>query len=221
MPEGTSRPDPRIRMHAQLRRMPVPVFGLVPQPHVEDPDMVGFGCGENDGGMYEATADITYTLWRNPDDREDPANLVGPAKLAEVREQLDLVPPGRPAWIRDMVRRMRYPMLWNAVRTTWAREPSDRMTLAQTLVAHTDHVLRQRYDDDPWPVPPAAAPASVTPAGSITVDGAPVDAVHLDIDPRVYAVGVQLAPTHLITAVLPREALPLLIVAFATRPVTH
>lgn len=29
-------PDPRLRIIEQLRAMPVPILGLVPQPHVED-----------------------------------------------------------------------------------------------------------------------------------------------------------------------------------------
>lgn len=55
--------------------MPIPVMGLTPQPSLEDTNSVGVSYGLDDRGYNEMTASITYTLWRNPDDRSDPVNL--------------------------------------------------------------------------------------------------------------------------------------------------
>jgi hypothetical protein len=55
--------------------MPIPVLGLMPQRSLEDTDSVGLSYCLDDRGYSEMTASITYTLWRNPDDRSNPVNL--------------------------------------------------------------------------------------------------------------------------------------------------
>lgn len=200
----------------------MPVFTLVSQPHVEDVGTPGFIGGERDGVTYESTVSITYTLWRNPDDHDDPVNLVDAAKLAEVREQLALIPPGRPAWVRDIVGRAQYPVLWEAVRTTWAREASTNTDVTHALVTHTNHVLRNRYDTGDatrtTPPPRAVDLGSVTPGQPVPVDGTRLPTLQIDGDARVYAIGVQVSAVLVVTAVLPRAALPYLTIAFSTRP---
>ncbi|BAS12097.1 hypothetical protein AHiyo8_04000 [Arthrobacter sp. Hiyo8] len=74
-------PDPRLEHAKRLVLMPIPIMGLVSQPSLEDPDMVGFHYGQDSRGYNEMSASITYTLWRNPADRADPINL------AELDEQ--------------------------------------------------------------------------------------------------------------------------------------
>ena len=66
-------PDPRAEWVEDLKRMPIPVLGLAPQPSLEDTDSVSLNSVLDDRGYCEMTASITYTLWRNPDDRSDPA----------------------------------------------------------------------------------------------------------------------------------------------------
>ena len=84
-------PDPRAEWVENLKLMPIPVLGLMPQPSLEDTDSVGLSYGLDDRGYTEMTASINYTLWRNPDDRSDPVNL---ADLDEkTRRAIEEVPP--------------------------------------------------------------------------------------------------------------------------------
>lgn len=84
-------PDPRAEWVENLKLMPIPVMGLVAQPSLEDTDAVSPSYSGGDGGYSEMTASITYTLWRNPDDRSDPVNL---AVLDEqTRRSIEEVPP--------------------------------------------------------------------------------------------------------------------------------
>lgn len=86
-------PDPRAGWAERLKLMPIPVMGLAPQPSLEDTDSVGVTYGQDDRGYNEMTASITYTLWRNPDDRSDPVNL---ADLNEkTRRSIEEVSHGR------------------------------------------------------------------------------------------------------------------------------
>ena len=63
----------------------------MPQPSLEDPDVVGIQYGQDSRGYNEMSASITYTLWRNPADRSDPMNL---AELDEqTRRSIEDVPP--------------------------------------------------------------------------------------------------------------------------------
>ncbi|WP_228529361.1 hypothetical protein [Arthrobacter gandavensis] len=103
-------PDPRLEDAENLKLMPIPVFGFEPQPSLEDTGSVSLNYAQDDRGYTEMTAGITYTLWRNPDDRSDPVNL---ADLdAETLRQIEEVPPWpRPPWLTDQVERMRYPQL--------------------------------------------------------------------------------------------------------------
>lgn len=141
-------PDPRVEEVEALRLMPVPVIGLVPQPSLEDTDSVSLNSVLDDHGYSEMTASITYTLWRNPDDRLDPVNL---AELdEETLRGIDEVPPWpRPRWLIEQVERMRYPQLWEAVRTTWQREP--HASLQDLLADHVNHILLNQYREKLWP----------------------------------------------------------------------
>jgi hypothetical protein len=133
-------PDPRAEWAESLKLMPIPVMGLRPQPALEDTNSVGVSYGLDDRGYNEMTASITYTLWRNPDDRSDPVNL---ADLDEkTRTSIEEVPPWpRPPWLIEQVERLRYPQLCEAVRTTWHRTPSERSSVQSLLADHVNHIL--------------------------------------------------------------------------------
>lgn len=222
-------PDPRIELAERVRALPFAVYGLVPQPALEDHDSLGFmGVGGADGSS-QITVALTYTLWRNPQDHDDPANLV--ELDADARASLETTPPWpRPRWIIEQADRMRYPMLWEAVRTTWTREASEYTTLTQQLVQHVNHLLMNRFRaelglpsgppsgppdrDEPW----RAKPSSVNPKARIEVDGIERAAVEIDTDPFVYGIGAQLSPEIVVTVVIPRAELPLVRLGLATRP---
>jgi hypothetical protein len=164
---GEHEPDPRLRWREQARLLPVPIVGLVSQPHLEDWDAIGVGSGTRNGVLDWCEASVSYTLWRNPDELDDPVNL---AEMDEQQRRALEVAPGwpRPPWLVEQVRRMRYPVLWECVRTQWSRAPG---------------VFR------------------------------------IDTDPQVYGLAVALDARTLLTAAIPRDALPYLRLAFAKRPV--
>ncbi|RAX46951.1 hypothetical protein DQ353_19370 [Arthrobacter sp. AQ5-05] len=216
-------PDPRIEQAEQLKLMPVPVMGLVPQLSLEDPDWVGLASGLDDRGYSDMTASLNYVLWRNPDDRSDPVNL---ADLDEqTRMASEHVPPWpRPAWLLEYVERMRYPQLREAVRTTWNRDSSDLSSVGSVLVEHVNHILMNQYRQErglggnPWDYPaPEVTVRLVNSRVKVLVDGVEVLAAEIDTDPFVYGIGAELEGGAVVTAVLPRAELGRIRVEFTAR----
>ncbi|MET3175117.1 UNVERIFIED_ORG: hypothetical protein ABIB52_002979 [Arthrobacter sp. UYCu721] len=216
-------PDPRVEQAERLKLMPIPVMGLVPQPSLEDTDTVGLGYAQDARGYSEMTASVTYTIWRNPIDRSDPINL---SDLDEqTRRAIEDVPPWpRPAWLVEQVERMRYPQLWEAVRTTWHRDSSERTSVRSMLVDHVNYILMNQYrhelelSNNPWDQPaPAVTDLTVNGQVSVLVNGVEVPAAEVDTDPFVYGIGAELAGGGVVTAVLPRAELKLIQVQFTTR----
>jgi hypothetical protein len=205
---GEDAPDPRLEWIEQARQMPVPIIGLVPQPHLEDWGAIGVGTGTRNGVLDMCEVSVGYTLWRNPDEPDDPINL------GEPNPALESEPPWpRPQWLIEQVRRMRYPMLWECVRTRWTREPDEFDTVPSQLTAHINHILVNRFEGAP-----AVDERSVESGISVVVDGVPRSGFRIDTDPYVYGVGVELDARALLTAAIPRDALSYVDVAFAARP---
>jgi hypothetical protein len=216
-------PDPRAEWAENLKLMPIPVMGLTPQPSLEDTDSVGVTNGWDDHGYSEMTASITYTLWRNPDNHEDPVNL---ADLDEkTRRSIEEVPPWpRPPWLIEQVERLRYPQLWDAVRTTWHRAPSEHSSVQRLLTDHINHILMNQYRQELWPGsnpwdhhPPPISGRMVNSHVRTVINGISVPGAEVDTDPFVYGIGAQLATGGVVTAVLPRAELKSIQVQFATR----
>jgi hypothetical protein len=221
-------PDPRAQMAERVRALPFPVYGLVPQPSLEDHDTLGLSTMGGAEGPTQITVAITYTLWRNPDDHDDPVNL---AELDDAtRAALEERPRWpRPRWITEHVQRMRYPMLWEAARTTWTGRPSEHTTLPEQLAQHVNHILMNQFRtelglptgppsgpprfDEPW----RARTSAINQNARIEVDGETADAAEIDTDPFVYGIGAQLTPEIAVTVVIPRTDLPFVRVALATR----
>lgn len=215
-------PDPRAEWVESLKLMPIPVLGLMPQPSLEDTDSVGVSYGQDGRGYSEMTVSLSYTLWRNPDDHSDPVNL---ADLDETtRRSIEEVPPWpRPPWLIEHVERMRYPQLWEAVRTTWTRDPSERSSVRNLLADHVNHVLMNTYQQEVWPGSnpwdqhvPAVTGRMVNGHARAFVNGVDVPGAEVDTDPFVYGIGAQLAD-GVVTAVLPRAELKHIQVQFTTR----
>lgn len=215
-------PDPFAEAERRLNALPFPIWGLVPQRTLEDDRTPGIGTTTDGRGRAQIDVVLNYTVWRNPDDHADPVNL---ADLDErTRAAIEDVPPWpRPDWLVAQVESLWRPHLWEAVRTTWRRDPSPT-DLAQQLVHHADHILINRFRTelslpdgppvtDGWRVSRSAVNDRV----SAVVDGVRMPASEVDTDPLVYAIGAQVEPDLVVTAVIPREHLPLVDVAFARR----
>jgi hypothetical protein len=215
-------PDPRLAQAERLKLMPVPIMGFVAQPSLEDSHMESTMIS----GMphfSEMTVGINYTLWRNPDDRSDPANLAD-LDGSMLRGLDGPFPVPRPAWLIEQTQRMRYPMLWEAVRTTWHREPSEFSAPARLLVEHTNHILMNRFrrelglgDVSTDRFAARLTERAVNAQATLTVDGIEMPAYEIDTDPFVYAIGAELEDGTVVTAVVPRDHLDYVQVGFARR----
>lgn len=216
-------PDPQVELDARVGSLPFDLVGLHPQPSLEDAGMVSLQETGDQDGASQVSASVSYQLWRNPADRDDPVNL---RELDEAtRIAIEQEPPWpRPAWLIERAQRMRYPLLWETVRTTWSRDVSEYTTVQRQLVEHANYILINQYRErlgldhgpttyGPWSVTESA----VNPAAPARVDGVEVPAVEIDTDPLVYALGLTLDEHVIVTAVIPREHLDHVRIAFATR----
>ena len=195
---GEHEPDPGQQWREQARRMPMPIVGLVPQPHLEDWGAIGVGTGTRNGVLDSCEVSISYTLWRNPDEPDDPVNL---AELDEQqRRALEVEPPWpRPPWLVEQVRRMRYPMLWECARTRWNREPGGFDTIQAQLAVHVNHILINQFrqpravdGDPPAELDNPVDERCVETGIPVLVDGVTRQGFRIDTDPHVYGVGVDL-----------------------------
>ncbi|BDZ52183.1 hypothetical protein GCM10025867_44240 [Frondihabitans sucicola] len=176
------------------------------------------GSSNGEAAVLEVVS-ISFTLWRNPADPEDPANL---AELSEEQQRaVDLVPTTPlPAWMVERLRLMRYPMLWEAVQTT--RESGEgRETVEAVLVGHVNHIVTNSFRDERVRGDfPGELDSPVTEKHiervPVVVDGMEVPGVRIDTDPDVFGLGVALEG-RIATAVVAREFLPRVTLAFETR----
>ena len=209
-------PDPSIGSDARVRSLGFPVFQLRPQRSLTRAPVAGFTWSSGSAGQGESSVSFTYTLWKFPDDHSDPRNEI---ELDEqTRRSIDEEPPwGRPQWLIDQAQIFRYPMLSEAVRTSWFASPDpERSSLTQQLVDHANHVLRNSFREEldlpagpstrtDWEVTTAAVAVA-----SLTVDGGDRPAAQIDTDPLVYAVGFRVDAHTVCTCVLSRDSLPFL-----------
>jgi hypothetical protein len=221
LPEDAA--DPRLESSRRLIGLGFPLMGLVPQPTIEDTDSPAIMEVTGGDGRSRLAVSFSYTLWRNPDDRADRVNLkdLDPGERAAI----ETIPPWpRPAWLIAAVEMMRYPHLWEAVRTCWTRDSSEYTTLERQLVDHTNYILMNQFREELGlaPGPAAGGPwrvrgSSVNTAVTVQIDGEDVPAVEIDTDPFVYAVGAQIRPDVVTTMVIAREHLPYVRLALHTR----
>lgn len=214
-------PDPRVERMKLLEDLPIPVIELVSQRSLGTTDF-GVNAGTDPEGYDSMAVSLTTTLWRNPEDKSDLVNL---ADLDdETRRAVELIPPWpRPPWLIESVERMRYPVLWEAVRTSWHRDESDLTTLDYLLVHHANYILMNQFrkvlglgmhDSDS---PALTSDRAVRHGIGVIIDGETVVGAEIDTDPFVYAVGANLASGGTLTAVISREHLPYIDLRFARR----
>lgn len=218
-------PDPADEEWERIARMPFPVFGFISQPTLEEFGLASHGSGSDGGGLREGRAGLSYTVIRNPANRSDPANL---AELEDdIREQLDLVPAQPyPTWMAVQIERQRYPMLHNAVRTSWHRDPTHRPSLAEALIEHTTHVLNTGFRRERGlegklgglPPAPDLTPASVQHDALLIIDGTTHHAARIETDPHVFAIGTAVDESTFVTVVVARDELPHVSIELQTRP---
>jgi hypothetical protein len=202
------------------RLFALPVMSLISQRSVEEqPIPSTTGSSSNGGTMTLDSVALSYTLWRNPSNRADPANL---ADLTDsVRDALDADPVrSLPEWMMKQRELMRFPMLWEAVMTTRTSEEGWQ-TPESTLVGHVNHILTNSFRElrvvggIPGELDSPVAERHIE-AVTVPIDGVDVPGMRIDTDPHVYAVGAALDDL-ILTAVVAREHLPHISLAFTTR----
>jgi hypothetical protein len=199
---------------------PTRLFTIVQQPAIEEAGVSV--TGSNTGGRQTlAEVSLSYTLWRNPADRDDPVNLEPLGD--ELSRMLEEPPTTRlPQWIVEWRQRMRYPLLWEAVRTTHTFVPQARRTLEAHLVQHANYVLTNQFRDErvrgefPGELVDPVSERCVEREIPIELDGTEVAGVRIDTDPNVFALGLE-TPDRMLTAVFSRDHLGSMRLAFATR----
>lgn len=200
----------------------MPLIGLAPQPALDEAS-IGSGSQTHNDRVVMRVATVTYTVWRNPDDRDDPANLLD---LPEpLRSELDTLPPWPlPEWMLASRERMRYPWLWDAVRTTRVIDDSvvTWVSAETELVDHVNYVLMNVFreertrGDAPPEVLGAATVRAIEHGIPISLDGVEVSGMRIDTDAHVYGVAIDLGD-RIVTAVVPRDMMPYFTMTFASR----
>lgn len=210
-------PDPRGESESRVRALMFPVFQLRPQMSLTRIPGAGFMETTMSTGVSESSVSFSYTLWRHPEDHADPRNEV--ELDAETRRSIVEEPPwGRPAWLIEQAQVLRFPMLMEAVRTTWNALPdAETASLAHQLVAHTTHILRNTFRAElGLPADPGGEAGGWQPTLSAVrncsarVDGGDRPAVQIDTDPFVYSFGFRVDEHVVCTTVIPRDSLPLI-----------
>jgi len=198
------------------------VFTLVEQDSIEEV-FIGIAGQAHDGVEMIASAIVTYTLWRNPSNRSDPANL---AVLSPATERALNAEPIRelPEWLLESRERMRYPSLSEAVRTTRippaARQPWQ--SVEYELVEHVNHVVKNCFREErvhgefPGELLGAATEKSIEYGIPVSVDGVDMLGMRIDTDAHVFGVAVQL-DDRILTAAIARDHLSFFELQFVTR----
>jgi len=209
-------PPPTLDEVAQL--FTVPVVSFIPQPSLSELGVGTVGSSSNGGATTLDSVSISFTLWRNPGDPDDPVNL---ADLSDSKRASLEPAPLRPIpdWIVQRRHLMRFPTLWEAVTTTRVRDAAWQ-TPASTLVDHVNHILTNSFREERVVGGfPGELDSPVTEQhienSQILIDGVEVPGMRINTDPHVYAVGASMGD-RIITAVVARDHLPYVTLGFTT-----
>ncbi|PPF56448.1 hypothetical protein C5B94_03230 [Clavibacter michiganensis] len=226
---STDRPDPRAAWRDQAHGLGVSAAGLVPQRHLEDWGISGLQTSRRTVAGEQVTQPVTlsrfYTVLRNPDDLEDPANL-RPLDDDLCRMQNEAVPDDLPEWMVWMRDRGRFPQLWEAVQTHYPPSgvsTADALDVAGLLASHADYVLHNAFREESGlgDLPEHswvrlvdredARPAAVVVDGEVVSGGLTIDSNEF-----VVAVGAPLSDGRVVTAVVSRAHRDLVTLEFVT-----
>lgn len=200
----------------------VPLMAFVRQPSLTELGVGTVGSSLDGAPTSLDSVAISYTWWRNPKDKDDPVNL---ADLTAVqRESLEMKPvKPLPDWMLTVRRLMYYPSMWEATMTTRALD-AEWQTAESILVAHANHILTNTFRDQrvvggfPGSLDAPIQEHHIEPT-NVRIDGVDAPGLRIDTDPHVYALGADLGD-RILTAVVAREYLPHISLAFETRPLS-
>ena len=220
---SADRADPREMWREQARVLGLSAAGLVPQRHLEDWGITSVQSSRSGESAETVRISRMYTVWRDPDDRQDPSDL-RPLDADFLRMSTEAVPDDLPAWMSWMRDRARYPSLWEAVQTHWSSADANRPEppdVGTKLVHHVDYVLHNRFraehglghpTEEPWT--PLVQRAAVQPTDVVVDSTTVTDGVMIDTDAFVFGIGAPLPDGRSFTAVVPRSLLDLVTLEF-------
>lgn len=193
------------------------VYGLSPQPHlVETAATPGWANGR------AVRMCLSYAVVRVPSDPENPANFLalGAARAAVIARAAAAPVP---AWLRDQIMRMRYPPLYEAVRTSLQAQPGrNRQQLEEHVEAHIGDALNCMFPGRHHPELVRRRAGNVPRLSDsrrstlVHVDGLVVPGYRIVVNPHLIAVGARLGDRFL-TAVIPQMFDSLITPTFVTR----
>lgn len=193
-----------------------PVYGFVAQSHLQE-----FAATPASATGRVVQVSLSYTYFRVPARPADPSNFV---ELTADQERAIVAAEGSklPPWLKDQISRMRYPVLFEAVRTSLPI-PSERAhPIESRLAAHMSdalHALRPQLatvESSHHGSPLQVRDDDIRRGVPVLVDGEPVRSYRVDGHPEVIAIGMDLRSCF-VTAVVPRGMLPGLDLSFARR----
>lgn len=196
---------------------PVRLATLVPQPALREIGVNTIASGGDGSWAYEAAA-ITYAVFWNPDDLDDPVNHV--ALTPELEDALKHPSPRLSAASVEWMQWMRFPSLYEAVQTHV--QGSASLTLADRLAMHMWNVIANTFREQRHPRPMERGTFVDDPDAhdavdaSVIVDGVELPAVTID-DEHVLGIGVELEDA-VATVVLAKHLLPLVRLELTRRP---
>jgi hypothetical protein len=198
-----------------LRSLGCPVIGFTAQPHLAE--LVATTRSDR---ARTVGVSISYTYYRRPsrpDHLENFVDLTPEQHRAIERAQSSALPQ----WMIDQVSAIRFPTLWDAVRTAKAAPGDSKNALETRLVSHANDVLRAR---DPRHVPLRAPRAPTTgrvcrddllQSTCMVVDHRPQRGRLLDAGPHLVAIGARVDDRFL-TVVYDTRIAPRLELEFST-----
>ena len=202
-------------MRAVAAELAGPVYTFVPQPQVE---AFAATAGRASGRVVKMC--LSYSYFRFPARREDPRNFVDlteQQRAAIARAEASSLP----VELREQIGRARFPILFEAVRTSLPI-PSERAhPLESRLEAHIVDVLRAMFPGQPRPERSHRARArplrnyTVQRGVPLLVDDEMCRSYRVEIAPHVIAVGAQVQGRYF-TAVVPTVVFPNITLAFVT-----
>lgn len=214
-PAPRSLPEPP-GIEATLRSLGCPAFGFAAQPHLAE-----LAATTETSRARVVGVSLSYTYYRHPIYRDHPTNFVD-LTLEQSRAVERAEASNLPEWMIEQISRIRYPTLWDAIRTGKAVPGDPKNALELRLTAHANDVRRTT---NPHHVPVRAPHAIMTGRVSqadllestrVIVDREPHRGRLLDLGAHIVALGARIDNRYL-TAVYDRRTAPRIALEFATR----
>jgi len=212
----TRDPAEPLGINSVLGLLGCPAFGLMAQPHLAE-----LAATTQSDRARVVGVSLSYTYYRHPIYPEHPSNFV-PLSPEQDRAIARAESSMLPQWMIEQITRIRYPTLWDAVRTVKAKPGDPKNALEIRLAAHANDVLRT---SNPHHVP-VRAPRSTTngrisqadllETTSLTVNGQSHLGRLLDAGPHMLALGARIDSLYL-TVVYDTRIAPRVSVEFITR----